>query len=62
MFCFSAKWIVLSVEDEIETIVSAFVEIIKQTGYIESAAKCHERLSKSYAISNKQIILVQRIV
>ncbi|CAF1470500.1 unnamed protein product [Adineta steineri] len=61
-FVAKEKLIVLSVDDEIKMIVSSFIEVFKKTGYIESAAKCHTRLSNSYAVSDKRIRMVQRII
>lgn len=56
------KRIVLPVDEEIRVIVSSFLNVFRETGYIESAPKCHERLAEVYAISNKRIRLVQRTV
>ena len=54
------KRIVLPVDEEIRVIVSSFLNVFHETGYIESAPKCHERVAEVYAISNKRIRLVQR--
>lgn len=60
--CFVEKLVLLAIDNEIEVVVSSFIDIFKRTGYVESAAKCHRRLSNSYAISNKRIRMIQRIV
>ncbi|CAM4835166.1 unnamed protein product [Rotaria magnacalcarata] len=56
------KLIVLPVREEIQLVVSSFIEIFKQSGYIESAPKCHKRLNDVYCISNKRIRLIQRTI
>jgi len=56
------KLILLPIDEEIRIIVSSFIQIFEQTGFIESAPKCHQRLQKVYAISDKRIRIVQRIV
>jgi hypothetical protein len=54
------KLIVLPIDEEIQIIVSSFIHEFEQTGFIESAPKCHKRLRDVYAISNKRIRIVQR--
>ncbi|CAF4924714.1 unnamed protein product [Rotaria sp. Silwood1] len=54
------KLIVLSVDEEIQVIASSFIRTLEETGYIESAPKCYQRLYNTYAISNKRIRIVQR--
>jgi hypothetical protein len=56
------KLIVLSVDDEIKIIVSSFIKVFEETGFIESAPKCHKRLRDTYAISDGRIRLVQRVL
>ncbi|CAF1646628.1 unnamed protein product [Rotaria magnacalcarata] len=50
------KLIVLPVREEIQLVVSSFIEIF------ESAPKCHKRLNDVYCISNKRIRLIQRTI
>ncbi|CAF1495947.1 unnamed protein product [Rotaria sordida] len=54
------KLIVLPIDEEIKVVVSSFIHIYEQTGFIESSPKCYERLHNIYAISNKRIRIVQR--
>ncbi|CAF3205254.1 unnamed protein product [Rotaria sp. Silwood2] len=42
--CETKKLIVLPIDEEIKAVVSSFIHIFEQTGYIESAPKCYERL------------------
>lgn len=56
------KLIVLSVDAEIDVLVSSFLEAFDETGFIESAPKCHQRLRDTYAISDGRIRIVQQIL
>ncbi|CAF4078013.1 unnamed protein product, partial [Rotaria sordida] len=60
MFLIIEKLIVLPIDEEIKVVVSSFIHIYEQTGFIESSPKCYERLHNIYAISNKRIRIVQR--
>ncbi|CAF1596322.1 unnamed protein product [Rotaria sp. Silwood1] len=59
-FVSKEEFIVLPIDDEIKVVVSSFIHAYEQTGFIESAPKCYERLHNIYAISNKRIRIVQR--
>ena len=59
---FIDKLIVLPVDDEIKIIVASFIKTFEETGFIESAPKCHKRLRSTYAISDGRIRLVQRVL
>ncbi len=59
---FIEKLIVLLVDDEINLILNSFMQIYEETGFIESAPKCHKRLRDTYAISDGRIRLVQRVL
>jgi hypothetical protein len=59
-YFFVEKLIVLPVDDEIKLIVNSFLEVFKETGFLESAPKCHHRLRNIYSISDGRIRIVQR--
>ncbi len=50
----------MPINEEIQVIVSSFIHVFEQTGFTESAPKCHKRLHDVYAISDKRIRIVQR--
>ena len=61
-FFFIEKLVVLPIDDEIKLIVASFTKTFEQTGFIESAPKCHKRLRDMYAISDARIRIIQRIM
>ena len=56
------KLIVLSMDDEIKQIVDCLLKGFVETGFVESASKCHQRLRDTYAISDGRIRLVRQFL
>jgi hypothetical protein len=59
---FIEKLIVLPLDDEIKIVVDCFIQGFNETGFVESAPKCHQRLREKYAILDGRIHLVQRVL
>lgn len=59
---YTEKLIVLPVDDEIKEVVSYLLKSFVETGFVESAAKCHKKLRGNYAISDGRIRLVRQFL
>lgn len=49
-------------DDEIKVVAQSFMKNFEETGFIESATKCHVRVQEKYAILNRRISPVQCIM
>ena len=49
-------------DDEIKQIVDCLLKGFVETGFVESASKCHQRLRDTYAISDGRIRLVRQFL